>query len=58
MFVDRKVALRETAEEDLVKSRQVLERCNACAQRIDPEQSLADTCRIIESFAQDLSNFV
>jgi UDP:flavonoid glycosyltransferase YjiC (YdhE family) len=37
--------------ETLMTSQQVLDRCNTYAQRIDPERSLDDTCRIIEGFA-------
>jgi len=35
----------------LITSQVVLDRCKACAARIDPDQSLNDTCTIIEKFS-------
>ena len=34
----------------LLTSQAVLDRCRTCAERIDPEQSLNDTCAAIEDF--------
>jgi len=36
----------------LIASQQVLDRCKVYAQRINPDQSLNDTCTIIENFAR------
>jgi rhamnosyltransferase subunit B len=38
--------------ETLLTSQAVLERCKTCAERIDPDQSLDETCMIIENFSR------
>jgi rhamnosyltransferase subunit B len=37
----------------LMTSQAVLDRCRTCAERIDPEQSLNDTCTVIEDFCRN-----
>jgi rhamnosyltransferase subunit B len=39
--------------ENLIASQTVLDRCKTYAERIDPDQSLTDTCMIIEKFFRD-----
>jgi hypothetical protein len=39
--------------ENLIASQTVLDRCKTYAERIDPDQSLNDTCMIIEKFFRD-----
>ena len=39
----------------LITSRQVLDRCKSYTQKINPDQSLNDTCAIIEDFARNQS---
>ena len=39
--------------ENLIASQTVLDRCKIYAERIDPDQSLNDTCMIIEKFFRD-----
>ena len=39
----------------LITSQQVLDRCKSYAQKINPDQSLNDTCAIIEDFARNQS---
>ncbi|MGQ0602827.1 MAG: glycosyltransferase [Anaerolineales bacterium] len=39
----------------MITSQQVLDRCKAYAQKINPDQSLNDTCTIIEDFARNQS---
>jgi rhamnosyltransferase subunit B len=37
----------------LMTSQAVLDRCRTCAERIDPERALSDTCAVIEGFFSD-----
>jgi rhamnosyltransferase subunit B len=37
----------------LMKSQVILDRCRTCAERIDPERVLSDTCAVIEDFFSD-----
>jgi rhamnosyltransferase subunit B len=37
----------------LITSQTVLERCKTCAERINPDQSLDETCMIIENFSRN-----
>ena len=39
----------------VITSQQVLDRCKSYAQKINPDQSLNDTCTIIEDFARNQS---
>jgi UDP:flavonoid glycosyltransferase YjiC (YdhE family) len=39
----------------VITSQQVLDRCKSYAQKINPDQSLDDTCTIIEGFARNQS---
>jgi UDP:flavonoid glycosyltransferase YjiC (YdhE family) len=37
----------------LITSQAVLDRCKSCADKIHPDQALAETCAIIEDFSRN-----
>jgi UDP:flavonoid glycosyltransferase YjiC (YdhE family) len=39
----------------LITSQAVLDRCKSCAEKIHPDQSLDETCAIIEDFSRNRS---